>query len=87
MQKDGKVEFKYIDQGKYRLRVIYDLNGDGKWTTGDFITGKQPEPVSYYNQELYIKEGWVEDQDWDISEQNIKKIINTSAVSRTNNQN
>lgn len=87
MQKDGKVEFKYIDQGKYRLRVIYDLNGDGKWTTGDFITGRQPEPVSYYNQELYIKEGWVEDQDWDISEQNIKKIINTSAVSRTNNQN
>jgi hypothetical protein len=87
MQKDGKVEFKYIDQGKYRLRVIYDLNGDGKWTSGDFITGRQPEPVSYYNQELYIKEGWVEDQDWDISEQNIKKIINTSAVSRTNNQN
>jgi hypothetical protein len=87
MKKDGKVEFKYLDQGKYRLRVIYDFNGDGKWTTGDFITGKQPEPVSYYNQELYIKEGWDEDQDWDISEQNIKKIIKMSTVSRADNQN
>jgi hypothetical protein len=87
MKKDGKVEFKYLDQGKYRLRVIYDFNGDGKWTTGDFITGKQPEPVSYYNQELYIKEGWDEDQDWDISEQNIKKTIKMSAVSRADNQN
>jgi hypothetical protein len=87
MQKDGKAEFKYLDQGKCRLRVIYDLNDDGKWTTGDFKSGKQPEPVSYYKQEMDVREGWDQNQDWDISEQNVKKIIKMSAERRTGIQN
>lgn len=74
MKSDGKLEFKYLDQGKYNLRVIYDLNNDGLWTTGDFLSGRQPEPVSFYNQELDIRENWSAEQDWDISEQNVKKI-------------
>jgi uncharacterized protein (DUF2141 family) len=72
MKNDGEIEFKYLDQGKYRLRVIYDLNGDEKWTTGDFAKRRQPEPVSYYWQELEVKEGWKMDQDWDLSDQNFK---------------
>ena len=36
MKKDGKVEFPLLERGFYRVRAIYDLNGDGKWTTGDF---------------------------------------------------
>jgi len=72
MKNDGEIEFKYLDQGKYRLRVIYDLNDDEKWTTGDFATRRQPEPVSYYWQELEVKEGWKMDQDWDLSDQNFK---------------
>ncbi len=78
MKADGKLEFKYLDQGKYRLRVIYDLNNDGLWTTGDFLSGRQPEPVSFYNQELDIRENWSAEQDWDIGEQNIKKIKKTT---------
>lgn len=74
MQEDGKVEFKLLNQGRYRLRVIYDLNGDGKWTTGDFNAGRSPEPVSYYYQEMEVKEGWNYDQEWDISQQNVKKL-------------
>ncbi|MBE3084777.1 MAG: Ig-like domain-containing protein, partial [Bacteroidetes bacterium] len=45
MKKDGKVVFPLLESGFYRVRVIYDLNGDGKWTTGDFESGRQPEPV------------------------------------------
>jgi hypothetical protein len=75
---DGKVEFKYLDQGKYRLRVIYDLNNDGKWTTGDFISGKQPEPVSFFDKEMDVREGWTHEEDWDISAQNEKKLKSTA---------
>ncbi len=74
MKSDGKTDFKYLDQADYKLRVIYDLNNDGKWTTGDFTIHRQPEPVSFYNQVLRVKEGWKMDQDWDISQQNVKKI-------------
>jgi hypothetical protein len=79
MTKDGKVEFPYVERGQYRLRVIYDLNGDGKWTTGDFNLGLQPEPVSYYPREIEVKENWDIKNDWDISRQNIKKLKSTAS--------
>jgi hypothetical protein len=76
MSKDGKAEFPLLDKGTYRIRVIYDYNDDGKWTTGNFNFGIQPEPVSFYPQEIEIKEDWVFDQDWDISSKNVKKLKN-----------
>jgi hypothetical protein len=75
MKKEGKVDFAWLDAGKYRVRVIYDLNSDGKWTTGDFTTGREPEPVSFFPQEFDVKENWEINQDWDIGEKNAKKII------------
>ncbi len=73
MKEDGKVTFSLLETGVYRARVIYDLNGDGKWTTGDFSKHRQPEPVSYYYQELDLKPGWVlTEQPWDISVKNFK---------------
>jgi len=73
MKEDGKVTFNLLDAGVYRARVIYDLNGDGKWTTGDFSKHRQPEPVSYYFQELDLKPGWrLEDNIWDIGIKDFK---------------
>jgi hypothetical protein len=73
MKEDGKVTFTLLEAGVYRARVIYDLNGDGKWTTGNFLKHIQPEPVSYYFQELDLKPGWVfTDQQWDIGIKNVK---------------
>jgi uncharacterized protein (DUF2141 family) len=69
LKSDGKVVFPMLDNGTYRARVIYDLNGDGKWTTGDFNKGRQPEPVSYYPNEIELKSGWEVEQDWDIGKQ------------------
>ncbi len=78
MESDGKTEFLLLDKGKYKLRVIYDINGDGKWTTGDLAEKRQPEPVSFYPQELEIKEDWIVDQDWDISNMNVKELKEVS---------
>lgn len=35
-----------LPPGDYRLEIITDLNGDGRYTPGDYDTGRQPEPVS-----------------------------------------
>ena len=72
MKKDGKIVFPLLESGFYRVRVIYDLNGDKKWTTGDFGTHRQPEPVSYYPAEIELKTGWELDQVWDIGKKNFK---------------
>ena len=72
LKSDGKVVFPMLDNGTYRARVIYDLNGDGKWTTGNFDTGRQPEPVSYFPHEIELKSGWEEEEDWDIEKEWVK---------------
>lgn len=77
MLNNGKIEFPLLDKGKCRLRIIYDLNNDGKWTTGDYMTSRQPEPVSFYPQEIEIRENFDYDQDWNLGEMNVKKLKNT----------
>ncbi len=34
-----------LPAGDYRLEVIVDTNRNGRWDTGDYTTGQQPEPV------------------------------------------
>jgi uncharacterized protein (DUF2141 family) len=72
MTKDGKAVFPLLETGTYRARVIYDLNGDGKWTTGDFSKNRQPEPVSYYEKEIELRTGFEVEQTWDIGVKNFK---------------
>lgn len=64
--------FRFIENGKYRLKVVYDADASGSWTPGRFTAGKQPESVSFFPKELEIKSNWYLDQDWDISIQNQK---------------
>ena len=71
----GVAEFPMLNNGKYKFRVVYDLNGDGKWTTGDFDKHLQPEPVSYYPDEIEVKIDWEENYDWDVSQRNFKKQV------------
>lgn len=73
MAEPGSIGFPFLEKGLYRLKVIYDLSGDGKWTTGDFSTGRQPEPVSYYPAELDVKVNWEINQTWDIGKMNYKE--------------
>lgn len=68
-----KLEFPLIEKGKYRARAIFDLNNDGEWTTGDFNLHRQPEPVSYYPEEIDIKENWDVINVWKLELKNSKE--------------
>jgi hypothetical protein len=72
---NGRVTFPLLEKGSYRARVIFDLNGDGKWTTGDYFTGRQPEPASYYPTDIEIPENWQTAQPWDVKEMNFKEQL------------
>jgi len=41
------VDFADLSPRQYALRVIYDTNGNGKYDTGNYLLGIQPERVSY----------------------------------------
>jgi hypothetical protein len=82
---DGRVVFNLLEKGTYRVRAIHDINRDGEWTTGDFLAGRQPEPVSYLPEELEILEGWDATKDFDVSVINQKpRVLRTK--SRTTNR-
>jgi uncharacterized protein (DUF2141 family) len=72
IRENGLVEFPLLEKGNYRVRAIYDLNGDGKWTTGDFKLKQQPEPVSYFKSEIEIKIDWQIEEAIDLSTRNSK---------------
>lgn len=59
-------DFYFLNPGKYAARLINDTNGNGKWDTGDFEKGIQPEKVYYYPNILEYKARWNVTQPWNI---------------------
>ncbi|MGM9837533.1 MAG: Ig-like domain-containing protein [Paludibacteraceae bacterium] len=54
---DG-TKFEYLAPKTYYLRMYIDDNGDGKWTTGDWQTKRQPEQVYYFPYKLTLRANW-----------------------------
>ncbi len=73
-KKGEKVVFDYITPGKYTLRFIEDTNGNGKWDTGWYIKGIQPEKVQYYYDSktkgiLNIRANWENEITFDLTKE------------------
>lgn len=50
--------FKYIEPGKYKIRVLIDANKDGIWSPGNMKEQLEPEPVYIYPEVLVIRADW-----------------------------
>lgn len=61
---DG-AKFEHMAPGDYYLRMIVDANGDGKWTTGELKSGRQPEQVFYFPGKLSMRANWDFHEIWD----------------------
>ncbi|GHT66390.1 hypothetical protein AGMMS50239_27780 [Bacteroidia bacterium] len=64
---DGELVFENLNPGKYYLRYIEDLNGNGKWDTGDYARHLQPEKVYYYPKAIDLPRKNTDlEVEWDI---------------------
>ena len=63
----GKVEFDYVNPSTYYLSAYYDMNGNGKWDTGNYDEDLQPEPVYYFNEEVECKAKWDVSRKWNLT--------------------
>ena len=61
---DG-VKFEYLAPTTYYLRLYIDLDGDGKWTTGDWLLKRQPEPIYYFPKKLKLRANWDFEENFD----------------------
>ena len=67
----GSYRFDYISPGDIMLRVIEDMNGNGKWDTGDMVLMRQPERSEIYKNDdgvetITTKANWEFDIDVDM---------------------
>lgn len=72
----NSMEFLEMPPGNYELRLIEDLNGNGKWDTGDYGKGRQPEKVIYHNQKVDIKSNWDMEINWKYQPETPEKTNN-----------
>ena len=64
---DGELVFEDLNTGNYYLRYVEDLNGNGKWDTGDYARRLQPEKVYYYPKVMELPRKNTDfEGEWDI---------------------
>ncbi len=64
---DGTAQFFYLMPGIYYARMFVDDNNNGTWDTGDYASGRQPEAVYYYPDEIECKAKWDMTLNWNPS--------------------
>ena len=72
---DGSsVDFFLLQPANYYISMFDDVNGNGKWDTGDYEEKRQPERVWYVNRSMTLKQDWTHETDaWYVSELPIYK--------------
>jgi hypothetical protein len=60
----AEIQFGTMAAGNYRVRLIRDEDGNGKFTPGNYLNKKQPEKVIYYAVSVRVRAGWDMDIEW-----------------------
>lgn len=61
-------EFPHLPPATYIVRIIIDENGNGRWDTGNYLQGRQPERVIYRPQDIEVRANWEFEQTFTIPE-------------------
>lgn len=84
----GSYTFEYVSPGDIMLRVVEDMNANGKWDTGDMVLMRQPERTEIYKNDdgvetITTKENWEFDIDVDMDKlfapvtmESVVKVLN-----------
>jgi hypothetical protein len=61
---DTTLSYQFLPPKTYRLKAILDENKNGKWDTGFWLKGIQPEKVKYYFEEIKLRSNWEFEKTW-----------------------
>ncbi|HBL75561.1 MAG: hypothetical protein A2W90_05375 [Bacteroidetes bacterium GWF2_42_66] len=79
---EGEITFPYLKPEKYKIKVIFDANKNGKWDSGYLSEGIQPERVMYYPKVLKTKGNFEIREPWklDIDPNYGKEVIDEEKI-------
>ncbi|NJO91709.1 MAG: hypothetical protein HC831_24145 [Chloroflexia bacterium] len=78
ISEDQKIVMDFLHPGDYELKIIFDRNKNGKWDTGNYFDGIQPERVIMNGKILQLKSNFENQLSWDVG-----KTFNTKLYSRS----
>ncbi len=58
------VLFENLEPGKYTFRLIFDVNNNGVWDSGNYFEKLFPERVEYYKETINVRKGWDLELKW-----------------------
>ena len=58
INKNTELAYAMYSIGKYKIRVIYDENNNGKWDTGSVKKRRQPEKIWNHPNEITLRANW-----------------------------
>ena len=56
--KQEKYKIKLFNPGEYQISILFDVNNNGKWDTGNYWKKLQPEKVVARKQTMQIRANW-----------------------------
>jgi len=60
--------FDFLPPGRYSFKAIYDANNNGKWDTGNFLSGLQPEMTFISGKPQQLRSNWDWEPAWTVTE-------------------
>jgi len=63
---DTSISYKFINPAKYKFKVIFDDNGNGKWDSGYYPDKIQPERILFFNKEIDVRANWEIEETWQL---------------------
>ncbi|MBC2837995.1 Ig-like domain-containing protein [Robiginitalea sp. SC105] len=58
LKEPSPLAFPWLKPETYRVRVVFDENGNGKWDTGNYLEKRQPERVAHYPAPIELRANW-----------------------------
>ena len=55
---DTVIELTNLDPRVYNVKFIQDINGNGKWDTGNYLKKIQPENIDFYPEPITVRANW-----------------------------
>ena len=59
-----KERLPYMEPGRYKARLLEDLDGDQEWSPGNWLERKQAERMFFYDEMITLKANWDVESVW-----------------------
>jgi hypothetical protein len=66
IKQKATLTYRNIYVGKFRLRVVYDDNKNGKWDSGSIKENRQPENIWAYSKVFILRPNWDTEETVDV---------------------